>query len=356
MFHKPFIRNLWLGRLQRLGCVLLCSSFFVLPCHAQKTDEVYLINGDRITGDVKGLERGQLLIKTTSMGSIYVDWTAVSQVVSDKPLQLELIDGRRVLGSLNPGGDEKIDVSTVFGDVETLPVDTVVRLDPVHIDRNFWQRLNGKVGLGLSYTKGSEVGQFYFLGNAKYREVDSEYEVKWDSILTSNGNGPDAKRGNVGGTYRRYLEDRNFWTLLSTIDRNDELGISSRFSGGGGAGKLLLQTRDYQLAIVGGAVATQENTGDADEDDTNVESIFIADFGLYRFNTPKTQLRSTLTVWPSITDWGRVRSNFDVSLGQEIFNDDISISLTAYASHDNKPPSDAANGDFGIVTSLDFTF
>ena len=117
-----------------------------------------------------------------------------------------------------------------------------------------------------------------------------------------------------------------------------------------------MQEKDYQFAVVGGAVVTQENTGDNAEDDANLEGIFIADFGIFRFSTPKTELRTTLNFWPSITDWGRVRTNFDITLGQEIISDDMSISLTAYATHDNQPPSDAANGDFGIVTSLDFSF
>ena len=200
------------------------------------------------------------------------------------------------------------------------------------------------------------MGQLYFLGDAKYRDVDAEYELNWNSILTSNGTGPDKQRGNLGGTYRRYLEDRNFWTVLANIDRNDELGIGSRFSAGGGACRMLLHTRDHQFALVGGPVATQENTGDADEDDTNVKGIIVGDLSLYRFNTPKTQLLTSLTVWPSITDWGRVRANVDISLGQEIIDDDMSISLTAYATHDNQPPTDAANGDFGIVPSLGYTF
>ena len=51
-----------------------------------------------------------------------------------------------------------------------------------------------------------------------------------------------------------------------------------------------------------------------------------------------------------------MRSNFDISLAQEIMDDDMTISLTAYATHDNQPPTDAANGDFGVVTSLDFMF
>ncbi|MCZ6831244.1 MAG: hypothetical protein O7F73_16970 [Gammaproteobacteria bacterium] len=235
MFHKALIQDRRAVHPGRLICILVLA-FAAGPGYAQKTDVVYLTNGDRITGDVKRLERGRLLVKTRSLGSIYLEWAAVAQVVSDKPLRLELADGRRVLGSLHRAFGSQISVATVFGETEELLVESVVRMDPVYMDRGFWHWLDGKIGLGFCYAKGSEVGQLYFLGNAKYREVDSEYELTWNSILTSNQSGADTKRGNIGGSDRNYLENHWFWTGLANIDRNDELGIDSRFSAGGGGG------------------------------------------------------------------------------------------------------------------------
>ena len=176
MFEIPCVPLSGLRR--RLCC--LCVFIFALAgttsALAQKTDVVYLTNGDRITGDVKRLERGRLLVKTQSMGSIYLEWTAVEQVVSDKHLQLELTDGRRVLGSLHRAFGSQISVATVFGETEELLVESVVQ------------------------------------------------------------SGADTKRGNIGGSDRNYLENHWFWTGLANIDRNDELGIDSRFSAGGGGG------------------------------------------------------------------------------------------------------------------------
>lgn len=339
------------------GCVLILSlAAAAAPALAQKTDLVYLTNGDRITGDVKSLARGRLLVKTHSLGNLYVEWSAVDRIVSDKPLQLELDNGRRVLGKLAKTDDNRTLVTDGYGESQAIQIDQVVRIDPVYIDRGFWKRLDGKIGLGLNYTKGSEVAQLYFHGNAKYRKVGSEYQLNWNSILTSNGTGEDSQRGDIRGTYRRYLDNRWFWTGLANIDRNDELGIRKRFSAGGGAGRILRQRKDSQISLVAGAVATAEDPTGESAKDTNIEAIFIGDYGLFKFATPKTELRTTLTVWPSITDWGRVRSNFDITLGQEVINDDISISLTAYATYDNQPPSGAEEEDYGFITTLDYSF
>jgi hypothetical protein len=295
-------------------------------------------------------------VKTHSLGSLYVEWAAVDRIVSNKPLQLELANGRRVLGTLEETDVHRTLVTEGYGEPQTLPVEEIVRIDPVYIDRSFWQRLDGQIGLGINYTKGSDVGQLYFHGRSKYRKVESEYQLNWNSILTSNGTGTDNQRGAINGIYRRYLEDRWFWTGVASIDKNDELGIDGRFSAGGGGGRILRQRKDSQFSLVAGAVATQENTIGRSENDTNIEGLLIGDYGLFKFATPKTELRTTLTIWPSITDWGRVRGNLDISLGQEVINDDISISLTAYMTYDNQPPSEAAREDYGFITSLDYSF
>ena len=53
------------------------------PLFAEKTDAVVLVNGDRITGDIKKLERGKLEFKTDDMGSVYIDWTKITKITSN---------------------------------------------------------------------------------------------------------------------------------------------------------------------------------------------------------------------------------------------------------------------------------
>lgn len=326
------------------------------PAAAQKTDLIYLKNGDRITGEVKSLDRGRLLVKTDNLGTLNVEWEVVDRIVSDKILEVELSSGRRVIGELATTSEEGSLAVERENVAEILAVDDVVHIDQLRVDRSFWQRFNGKVGLGLNYTKGSEVGQLFFNGNTRYRQVRSEYQLNWNTIVTSNGTGEDSERGNVGGVFRKYLDNRWFWTALLNLDRNDELGIDGRVSGGGGGGRVLRQRKNSQISLVGGAVATRENTVAQGENDTNLEGIFVGDLAWFKFTTPKTDFRTTLTIWPSITDWGRVRGNLDATLGQHIFTADFSLDLTAYLTYDNQPPSGGAREDYGLITSINYTF
>ena len=344
----------------RMRLLWLCGACMALlglssPAAAQKTDLIYLTNGDRLTGEIKTLERGMLLVKTDSIGTLYVEWTAVDHVVTDKTMQLELINGRRIESSLDEGETRQTLTAVKGESKQEINIDEVVRIDQLRVDRSFFQRLEGKVGLGLSYTKGSEIGQFYFLGNTRYRKVESEYVVNWNTIRTIRP-GSNTERANIDLFYRRFKENRWFWTLLGGLDKNEELGIDLRTTAGGGIGRFLKKSNNFQFSLTGGIVGTAENTIEGAENATNMDGMIAGDLAFLRFNTPKSNFRTSLRVWPSITDSGRVRANWDASLGQEVFTADFSLDLTFYATYDSRPPAGAAGDDYGVVTSINYTY
>ena len=71
-----------------------------------------------------------------------------------------------------------------------------------------------------------------------------------------------------------------------------------------------------------------------------------------------TKLRGQLfavLVLPSLTQSGRVRSNLDLSVKREFF-EDLFLNLSLYYSTDNKAPDDASADDWGVVTSVEYQF
>ncbi|MEH6605978.1 MAG: hypothetical protein V7711_10375, partial [Pseudomonadales bacterium] len=65
-------------------------------------------NGDRLTGEIKALDGGQLRLSTTSFGTIYVRWEDIRAIVSDKNVQLEVDTGKRYTGPINTTEDDGI--------------------------------------------------------------------------------------------------------------------------------------------------------------------------------------------------------------------------------------------------------
>lgn len=73
--------------------------------HARdKTDIVYLANGDRVTGEIIQLEHGKLRMSTDSMGTISIEWDNISRVESDFQFQFERADGTRITGGARNAG------------------------------------------------------------------------------------------------------------------------------------------------------------------------------------------------------------------------------------------------------------
>ena len=64
-----------------------------------KTDVVTLANGDRITGEIKRLDRGRLEFKTDDAGTLYLEWDKLVQPRLDSAgSRSSRSDGTRYLG------------------------------------------------------------------------------------------------------------------------------------------------------------------------------------------------------------------------------------------------------------------
>ena len=113
----------------RLLLVLTGITLMSVPASAQpKTDVVTLANGDRITGEVKGLDRGRLEFSTDDAGTLYLEWDKLVSLVANRQLEVVTNDGRRFLGSL--GTADAGSISVVEPDrsvVLRMPEVTIIR-------------------------------------------------------------------------------------------------------------------------------------------------------------------------------------------------------------------------------------
>ena len=89
-------RSYW--SMMLIGVMALAGLWSSQIVAAPKTDVVVLVNGDRITGEVKKLERGILTYGTDFMGTLKIEWGKVVQLRSDQLLELEMLDGTRTNG------------------------------------------------------------------------------------------------------------------------------------------------------------------------------------------------------------------------------------------------------------------
>lgn len=338
-----------------LAAGLVCLSQSAVG--APKTDVVTLVNGDRITGEIKELAYGQLKLKTDYLGTIYVQWNKVASIQTQQILQVELNDGKRYFGRIpEPGpGDATIALSTdgAPGTMLELRTTEVIRAAPLQ-ERSWYQRLNGSFSIGYSYTQSSEVEQFNLGASVGSRNPGGKWRVAAESQITTQATGPNTQRATVTGAIERFRRNARFVQYSAEVTHNQELGLDLRTLAGIGYGRYLLQRDDIEWKTVAGITLQNEirTTGQAVQ---SSEAAFNTEARLFRLDHPKRDISASITLLPSLTESGRVRGEASLRARQE-FIDDLFLELSLYDSYDNKPPIGSPSNDWGLVTSLGFTF
>jgi putative salt-induced outer membrane protein YdiY len=326
-----------------------------------KTDVIHLRNGDRLTCEIKNLERGRLKVSTDSMSTVYIEWKDIATVSSAALYVVELQDGSRlegtlaeteVEGELHLTGKDRL---TGADRDQTLEMANVVWLDPLKLDEMIIKRWDGSVSAGFDATKANSDTSLSASFDARRRAEDFLLNFSGSVYSRSQDGSEDSLRADFASVYRRLLEDRWYWAALGSLERNDELNINLRTLVGTGYGRFLVQTGRTLWSFTGGLAVVNEQLAGDEEAETSVEGFFNTDYEFFTYDTPKTTLTTSLTLYPSLTQSGRVRGQLDFGLRRELVTD-LFIELSVYDSYDSKPPDDGETNDYGIVTSLGYTF
>lgn len=322
---------------------------------ADKTDVIYMRNGDRVTCEIKGMERGQLKASTDSMGTIYIEWKEIAQLVSRENYVVELEDGERIRGTLAMPYDDGTLLVSEAEESRRITMQQVVWLDPLKLDEQIIKRWDGSLSAGFDATKANNDTSVSASFDARRRAEAFVLNFNGSFYSRSQDGAEDSIRANFGTIYRRLLEERWYWAALGSLERNDEQGIDLRSLAGGGYGRYLVQSGRALWSATGGLAVVNEQRAGNEDAETNLEALLNTDFEYFTYDTPKTTLSTAFTVYPSLTESGRVRTELEFALRRELITD-FFVELSLYDSYDSDPPEDGSKNDYGIVTGLGYTF
>lgn len=320
-----------------------------------KTDVVIMKNGDHITCEIKKLSQGKLQAKTDAMGTISIEWDEIQHLESSFFYRVESRSGERVYGFL--AMDEGTDELTVFRGAQkhTYHQNDVVEIVP--IEENFWSRFDGSLSFGFSYTKASDVRQVTFDWSTVYIAKRNRINLKASSILTRAGTDSSTQhRHDYSIGFTRLMIKRWTGTLSTGVQRNDELNLHRRFITSLTYGYTLLKSNLHYLLISAGAAWNDELATGSSEATDSADLLFQANYTLYKYDSPKTNINTNLYVYPSLTEEDRIRVEFDFKLRRELVSD-FFVDLTYFTSYDSNAPGGAGEqSDYGIVMSIGWSY
>jgi hypothetical protein len=173
-------------------------------------------------------------------------------------------------------------------------------------------------------------------------------------VTTQEGR-DDTSRVNFDAVNLRFRENKRYSALYGSVESNDELGVDLRVLVGAGYGAMPIRSQRSRFTIGLGLAVNHEIPVDG-EKQLNLEAVGQSSYDYFKYSDPERSLSSSLSIFPSLTDSGRWRANFNTNFRLELIAD-FFWGLNAYASYDNKPLSDqASTSDYGITSSLSYKF
>lgn len=317
-----------------------------------RTDVIVIANGDRITGEIKQLDRGELQVKTNDIGTIDIKWDKVVQVSSVRQFEVETVYRQRFIGSLRAASPSHVEVVGIDTTV-VLVLSDVVTIRP--LGQGWLRGLEGWLDVGFSYSRGSGVAQLTGDFSASRKRPSYESTLAASGVFTRQPDQEDSSRLTLSYGYWRLSGERWLVGGLAAADRNTDLGIEVRGSIGGGVGYRMVKTNRNVFIASGGVLVSREVPTDG-ETTTNVEGLVSLNYSLFVRNYPKTYVDVISQLLPSFSDAGRVRYVLDVSVKREIWRD-FNLGVSLYDNYDNRPPSEGTlNNDVGISFTIGWVF
>ena len=220
----------------------------------------------------------------------------------------------------------------------------------------WWERIDGSLDVGFSFTKANDATQWNLAGDAKRRGERLGASINFSSLFTSQEGIENTSRQVLGIQVQRFLPRRWLLAVLAQFLQNEELQLDLRSVVGAGGGRYLIQNNRTVLSLLGGVSLTRERFTGPDPSDSNAEVLAVLEFQTFTFDDPETDISATLSVVPSLTDAGRVRIDLDTRVRREILSD-LYWSISFFDSYDSDPGvEDAERNDYGLVSSLGWTF
>ncbi len=317
---------------------------------AQKTDSLTLKNGDKIIGEIKEMTKGVLRMKTDYSDSDFkITWKDIIEINSNQNYLITLSNGTRINSDIitKPGDSAQVILHNDGEEVISKITDIVY---VKAVKESFISRLDASLSLGFNFTKSNALKQLTVRSDFAYTGKKWGFTAGYNSVLSSQDSIADTKRidANAGA---KYFLKQDWYTMLSAdFLSNDEQKLKLRSTTRAGMGKYLIHSNRTYLTTGAGLAWNNEQYTTTDQPDKNSLEAFLG-IGFNMFDFDDISLNTNLVAYPSLTEGGRLRSDFSIDLKYDLPLDFFIMAGFTY-NYDNRPVEGASSVDYVIQTTF----
>jgi putative salt-induced outer membrane protein YdiY len=249
----------------RLTLKALILSPLLLIAGPVAADEVFLLNGDRLTGKIISATGGKLILETDAAGEITIDLAKVKTFSTDAPVQLQL-SGKTLVESRVAAGPE----GEVQGEIppgtpaQPLSIKGITAINP---PPPAW---HGAFAFNALFTTGnSETEQFGFTASASKRWENDRLSLGANYAYgrqTDQNNGVTSTTVDYGAGFAKYdhFFTQKFYGYAGFMIEHDGLaGLTYRTTTGPGVGYQWFESPQLNLSTEAGPSWVHEQFEDS---------------------------------------------------------------------------------------------
>jgi putative salt-induced outer membrane protein len=341
-------------------------------------DQITLKNGDRLSGTIVKSDGKTLVLHTEFAGDVTVQFAAITQITSDKPLHVALKSGQTVVGPIATR-DGNLEVAPASGAPVETPKESVVAIrndaDQLAYEKSLHPGLlegwNGAANVGFSLTRGnSQTENLSLAFNAARATKNDKLSLYTNAVYGTNQLATPSTTANTEGggiRYDRNINPRAFGFVSADFSSNALQDLNLRSVGSVGFGYHAIKSDRTVLDFLAGGNFTDENytetvTNTTVTPPTTSTMKLIHNFGaltlgeeLMRKLGKTTVLTEKLYFYPDLTQTGEYRGTFDLGLATKISK------WLGWQNHFSEiyvsnPPEGTKQNDVVLTTGLTFSF
>jgi len=266
-------------------------------------DEVYFTNGDKLTGKIKSMTDGKMIIESELAGEITVPMANVATFKTDEPITVNLADGTTLNQKAATAETGKFGISPDGAlqaqDFEIASIDSI---NPPEKPKPAW---HGDLSAGFTSTHGNTATQTRAISfNAKKRTEDDRTTLSADYLKGKQENPDTGEEITTEDSWRMqakydyfftqklfgYLDGRYEKDRIAELDRRTILGL--------GAGYQWVETDEFNFSTEAGLASVYERYDGSSDSTSNISAQL--GYHLDKKLNDKITFINDLTYYPSL--------------------------------------------------------
>jgi hypothetical protein len=348
--------------------LLLFTITFITALSVNAQDVIRLKNGNELNGEVKSMDKGVLVIETPYSDSDFkVEWNQVSYINTEsqyiislskaKMASLMMVNdtlGDRISSRLisDPNNSKRVILKTKHGN-RSVSLSQIVYLKS--FNDSFLSRLSASIDVGFNVTKSNNLRQVNISSSLGYLADKWGANAGFNVVNSVQDSIARVHRLDANLGFNWYLPKDFYLAISTSFLENDELQLDLRSTIKAGFGFFIFRTNELYLKVEGGVAYNNEQYFespdiDIDPNPRRSEEGYIGT-ELNLFDIGDLNLMSSLTVFPSLSESGRVRSDFKFEAKYDL-PFDLYIKAGTTVNYDNRPAVEGGEYDYVINTGL----